>query len=218
MFETLKDRVAQAIDEDIYKQYSVMVPLIRKEDGIHVLFEQRASRLKRQPGEICFPGGGRDPGETPLENAVRETMEELLVERGQIHVIAEMDYMLTVYQNKISVFMCELSDYEMQFSEAEVARVFTVPLRFFLNTRTATISPMMGMTVMVIRRPTFALSATVAAKSTAWSASVTSSELRLLMDRQMAAVNAAIPEASFTTKVCMEKITDSSRRPFFNSP
>ena len=57
MFETLKDRVAQAIDEDIYKQYSVMVPLIRKEDGIHVLFEQRASRLKRQPGEICFPGG-----------------------------------------------------------------------------------------------------------------------------------------------------------------
>ena len=135
MFEALKDRVAQAIDEDIYKQYSVMVPLIRKEDGIHVLFEQRASRLKRQPGEICFPGGGRDPGETPLENAVRETMEELLVERGQIHVIAEMDYMLTVYQNKISVFMCELSDYEMQFSEAEVARVFTVPLRFFLNTR-----------------------------------------------------------------------------------
>lgn len=44
MFEALKDRVAQAIDEDIYKQYSVMVPLIRKEDGIHVLFEQRADR------------------------------------------------------------------------------------------------------------------------------------------------------------------------------
>ena len=75
MFEALKDRVAQAIDEDIYKQYSVMVPLIRKEDGIYVLFEQRASRLKRQPGEICFPGGGRDPGETPLENAVREQLE-----------------------------------------------------------------------------------------------------------------------------------------------
>ena len=135
MFERLQNRTAQAIDEDIYSQFSVMIPLIRKEDGLHVLFEQRASRLKRQPDEICFPGGGRDPGETPLENAVRETMEELLLKRDQIHVIAEMDYMLTVYGNKINAFMCELTDYQMQFSEAEVARVFTVPLRFFLNTR-----------------------------------------------------------------------------------
>ena len=36
--------------------------------------------------------------------------------------------------------------------------------------------------------------------------------------RQMEAMRAATPDASFTTKVCMEKITLSSRRPFFISP
>ena len=76
----------------------------------------------------------------------------------------------------------------------------------------------MGMIVMVIRRPIFAPVDTFAAKSTTWSFSVVASLERELMDRQSAATNAATPDASFTTKVCMEKITDSSLRPFFSSP
>ncbi|MFP3361046.1 coenzyme A pyrophosphatase, partial [Planococcus sp. SIMBA_143] len=42
--------------EDLYK-YAILLPLMEKEDGIHLLFEVRAASLRRQPGEICFPGG-----------------------------------------------------------------------------------------------------------------------------------------------------------------
>lgn len=133
MFDYLKGRAPKSIDEDSYRQFAVMVPLIRREDGLFVLFEKRAGSLKRQPGEICFPGGAREGQETPLENAVRETMEELQIARPQIDVIAQMNTLLTVYDNKVSVFLCELKHYEMTFAESEVGEVFLVPLEFFME-------------------------------------------------------------------------------------
>ena len=69
----------------------------------------------------------------------------------------------------------------------------------------------MGMTVIVILSPITLLLATC---STTASVSL----FRLKTDRHTDAISAATPEASFTTKVCMENITLSSRLLFFNSP
>ena len=80
-------------------------------------------------------------------------------------------------------------------------------------------SPAMGTTAMVKRRPVLAAALTPRDQSTSLSASLTSVPLcRWLTLSQMEATRAAMPEASFTTKVCMEKITLSSRRSFFSSP
>ncbi len=133
MFDDLRGRRPQSIDEESYRQFAVMVPLIRQGDDIFVLFEKRSGSLKRQPGEICFPGGAREGDETPLQNAVRETAEELRITVRQIDVIAQMNTLLTVYDNKVSVFLCELKDYAMTYAPAEVGEVFLVPLNFFME-------------------------------------------------------------------------------------
>lgn len=133
MFEYLKGRMPKSMDEENYRQFAVMVALVQRNGEPCVVFEKRSGGLRRQPGEICLPGGARDAGETALENAVRETMEELQITREQIHVIAQMDTLFTVYDNKVSVFLCELKDYQMTFAESEVAEIFTVPLDFFMN-------------------------------------------------------------------------------------
>ena len=134
MFETLKGRIPKSIDEDEYRKFAVMVALLKQEDGLHVVFEKRAGGLKRQPGEICLPGGARDGNESSETNAIRETMEELKVSREQIHMIAQMDTLYTAYDNKVSVYLCELTDYEMTYNKDEVAEIFTVPLKFFMET------------------------------------------------------------------------------------
>ena len=41
-----------------------------------VLLTQRHSNLSKHAGQIAFPGGRMDPGETPLETALREAEEE----------------------------------------------------------------------------------------------------------------------------------------------
>ena len=134
MFDALKGRTPKSIDEASYHKFAVMAALVLKDGEWQVVFEMRAGGLKRQPGEICLPGGARDPGETSEQNAIRETMEELLVSREQIRMIAQMDTLYTVYDNEVSVFLCELTDYEMTCNLDEVAEIFTVPLKFFMET------------------------------------------------------------------------------------
>ena len=121
MFETLKGRIPKSIDEDEYRKFAVMVALLKQEDGLHVVFEKRA-------------GGARDGNESSETNAIRETMEELKVSREQIHMIVQMDTLYTAYDNKVSVYLCELTDYEMTYNKDEVAEIFTVPLKFFMET------------------------------------------------------------------------------------
>ena len=131
MFEQLKKRVPERIGSENIKQFAVMIPLIRKEDGFHILFEVRSSKLAHQPGEICFPGGKQEGGESALETAVRETKEELLLNGENIRVYGALDYVLTGSNRRIDACLGELLHYQGQYSESEVASVFTVPLSFF---------------------------------------------------------------------------------------
>ncbi len=121
-----------------YSYYSVLVPLIETKMGLQVLFEVRSSQLTRQPGEICFPGGRIEVGETPKQCAIRETMEELNVDNESIQILSELDYTRNYAGFTIYGFLGLLSKegYEKAktgYSKDEVKEIFTVPLDFFLQ-------------------------------------------------------------------------------------
>ena len=87
---TYHDRKAGPINK--FHRFAVLIPLIEREDGnVDVLFETRAQELDAQPGEICFPGGAMEGGESPLETALRETCEEIGVAADDIEIIGQMD-------------------------------------------------------------------------------------------------------------------------------
>lgn len=98
-------RRAGRLEKEKIRRAAVLVPLIQKGGEYHVVFEVRAGSLKTQPGEICFPGGAVERGETPKQAAVRETMEELLINRCQIRVIAPLDVLEAPGAMEISPFL-----------------------------------------------------------------------------------------------------------------
>lgn len=124
-------RRAGRLEKEKIRRAAVLVPLIQKGGEYHVVFEVRAGGLKTQPGEICFPGGAVERGETPKQAAVRETMEELLINRSQIRVIAPLDVLEAPGAMEISPFLGALQGYRWSYSEAEVDHTFSVPLRWF---------------------------------------------------------------------------------------
>ena len=48
------------------KEFAVLIPLLEREDGLHLLFEKRSGNIK-QPGDTCFPGGRIEAGESITE-------------------------------------------------------------------------------------------------------------------------------------------------------
>ncbi|MFN3523480.1 MAG: CoA pyrophosphatase [Phenylobacterium sp.] len=59
------------------KPAAVLVGLIEREAGLSVLLTRRSDTLRRHTGQVAFPGGRRDPGESALQTAVREAHEEV---------------------------------------------------------------------------------------------------------------------------------------------
>lgn len=122
---------------DVKNRFSVMIPLIKRDEEIHLLFEKRAFTLRNQPGEISFPGGRIEKGESPREAAVRETAEELLISEREIEIYSEGDFVVNPYAAIIYTFVGEIKkDFDkISPSEDEVEKVFTVPLSYFLMTK-----------------------------------------------------------------------------------
>lgn len=122
---------------DVKNRFSVMIPLIKRDGDIHLLFEKRAFTLRNQPGEISFPGGRIEKGESPREAAVRETVEELLISEREIEIYSEGDFVVNPYAAIIYTFVGEIKkDFDkISPSEDEVEKVFTVPLSYFLKTK-----------------------------------------------------------------------------------
>ena len=122
---------------DVKNRFSVMIPLIKIDGEIHLLFEKRAFTLRNQPGEISFPGGRIEKGESPREAAVRETAEELLISEREIEIYSEGDFVVNPYAAIIYTFVGEIKkDFDkISPSEDEVEKVFTVPLSYFLKTK-----------------------------------------------------------------------------------
>lgn len=116
---------------DAQSQYAVLVPLLRRADGLHLLYEVRAAALRRQPGEVCFPGGKLEPGEAPLECALRETWEELGLAREHIEVLAPLDVICGrgnfVMHSFLALVDTEAVD-NCTLCPDEVESLFTVPL------------------------------------------------------------------------------------------
>lgn len=132
----LTERKPFVLGSENFSSYSVLLPLVYINNEIHLVFEVRALTLRRQPGEVCFPGGKKDKQDKDyMETATRETYEELGIKEGRISRIVPLDFIVSPYGNIIYPFVGVLDSLnDLQLNKKEVDHLFTVPLSFFRNT------------------------------------------------------------------------------------
>lgn len=114
------------------KRSAIIIPLVKVDNEVFILFEVRAKKLNSQPGDICFPGGKIDNDETPKRTALREMFEELGIKN--IEIIKELDTVVRYDGIIIHPYLGIIEDIEeININESEVDHVFYVPLNYLLN-------------------------------------------------------------------------------------
>jgi 8-oxo-dGTP pyrophosphatase MutT (NUDIX family) len=113
---------------------AVLVPLVARETEATVLMTTRSSELRQHSGQIAFPGGKVDEGETPCEAALREAREEIGLDPRHVEPIGYLDPYLTGTGFRILPIVALVTPpFELLVNTKEVHDTFEVPLAFLMQ-------------------------------------------------------------------------------------
>jgi len=114
---------------------AVLVPVVDREDRMTVLFTRRTDGLPDHPGQISFPGGRIEPADaSPEAAALRETEEEVGLDRRHVEVLGRLDDYVTGSGFSITPVVGIVEPpFTLTPHAGEVAETFEVPLAFLLD-------------------------------------------------------------------------------------
>jgi 8-oxo-dGTP pyrophosphatase MutT (NUDIX family) len=114
---------------------AVLVPVVRRERELTVLFTRRTAHLHDHAGQISFPGGRTEPGDAgAAETAMRETREEIGLTAERVEVLGELPQYVTVTGYRVTpVVGLVTPPLDLRPDDFEVAEVFEAPLEFLLD-------------------------------------------------------------------------------------
>jgi 8-oxo-dGTP pyrophosphatase MutT (NUDIX family) len=122
------------VQESGLKPSAVLVPLIAGPEGWRLLFTKRSDRVEAHKGEISYPGGMIEKGESALAAALRETREELGVGEDRVQVLGELDEILTFTGFRIRPFVAKLLwPTPLRPNPGEIESVHLLPLAGFAD-------------------------------------------------------------------------------------
>jgi 8-oxo-dGTP pyrophosphatase MutT (NUDIX family) len=114
---------------------AVLVPLVQRIDGLHVLLTRRTDHLRDHAGQISFPGGRSEPFDTsPVATALRETTEEVGLHPSHVEVLGQLPPYTTVTHYVVTPVVALVTPpFDLHLDPHEVAEAFEVPLAHLMS-------------------------------------------------------------------------------------
>ncbi|MBC7941155.1 MAG: CoA pyrophosphatase [Chitinophagaceae bacterium] len=114
---------------------AVLIPLVVRTDGLHVLLTRRTDHLRDHAGQISFPGGRSEPQDNDAtDTALREAAEEVGLQPGRVDVLGLLPHYTTVTGFVVTpVVGVVRPPLALTPDPFEVAETFEVPLRFLMT-------------------------------------------------------------------------------------
>lgn len=122
-------------NETTLKCAAVLLPLVLYDDEWHLLFTRRTDTVESHKGQVSFPGGACDEGETtPEQTALREAEEEIGINPGNVRVLGRLSNLITITYFRVTPVVGVVKwPAVFRVGEHEVARIFTIPLAWLAD-------------------------------------------------------------------------------------
>lgn len=122
-------------EETRLKCAAVLIPLVWYDEEWHLLFTRRTDTVESHKGQVSFPGGGCDEGETtPEQTALREADEEIGLNPNDVRVLGRLTNLITITYFRVTPVIGVVKwPNVFRVGEHEVARIFTIPLLWLAN-------------------------------------------------------------------------------------
>jgi 8-oxo-dGTP pyrophosphatase MutT (NUDIX family) len=134
--DDMNDRARMIPDGVETKSAAVLVPIVLRASGPTVLLTQRHADLSTHAGQIAFPGGRLDEGESALQAALREAQEEAGLLSSFIEPIGYLDGYLTITHYMVTPVVALVHEgFSLQAAPQEVDDIFEVPLSFLMDAK-----------------------------------------------------------------------------------
>lgn len=134
--EDVGPAVRSPYEHDRSRQGAAVLAAVYDQDGeAWIILTRRTIQLRSHSGEVSFPGGRQDPGETFEQTALRETFEEISLVQ-QIRFIGELDHLTTFTSSSVIVPFVGVLDEpprDLSPNPGEVDTILQVPLRTLLD-------------------------------------------------------------------------------------
>lgn len=113
---------------------AVLVSLVERPGGLSVILTRRSDSLTKHSGQIAFPGGRCDPGETAVQAALREAQEEIGLDPAFVRPIGLADDYETITAYRVTPVVAFVAPgFTISPAEAEVAEVFETPFAWLMD-------------------------------------------------------------------------------------
>ena len=122
-------------EETRLKCAAVLIPLVWHDEQWHLLYTRRTDTVESHKGQVSFPGGACDEGETtPEQTALREAEEEIGLDAGDVRVLGRLSNLITITYFRVTPVIGVVKwPTVFRVGEHEVARIFTIPLAWLAN-------------------------------------------------------------------------------------
>lgn len=122
------------LHDRVLSDAAVLVPLVERQGGLHVILTRRSDALSKHSGQIAFPGGRLDPGETPVQAALREAQEEIGLDPAFVRPVGLADDYETITAYRVTPVVAFVAPgFTLAPAEAEVAEVFEAPFSWLMD-------------------------------------------------------------------------------------
>jgi 8-oxo-dGTP pyrophosphatase MutT (NUDIX family) len=122
-------------EHENFTNAAVLITMVERESGLHLLFTSRTKHLAQHPGQISFPGGRMDAEDSnAIDTALREAYEEIGLHKELVDVFGTLPDYFTITGYRVTPVVAAVRQLSgLKLNSNEVAEIFEVPLAYLMD-------------------------------------------------------------------------------------